>query len=71
VNHVARKLDRRPGGSGNFENFALANFALVGLGLGAGSATIAEATIYDRLLTTEERETLELALGDRYGISLD
>jgi hypothetical protein len=65
VNGVAQTLTRNYGGlgDGNFESFSNANYTLVGGGV---SAFIAEALIYDRALSTDERLGVEAALSARY-----
>ena len=67
VNGATQTLTRNGGGlgNGNIEDFANANFSLVG---GGAHAIIAEALIYDRALTVAERSTIETALQARYAI---
>ncbi|HVZ72960.1 MAG TPA: hypothetical protein VHJ20_11340 [Polyangia bacterium] len=62
-------------GSGNFEDFSAANFTTVGAvsgtpsaGAAGGTGVVAEAIIYNRALTLEERMSVEAALKARYGI---
>jgi hypothetical protein len=52
-------------GNGNLEDFSGANFTLVGQGAGI----VAEAMIYDRALTDDEKAKVESVLEARYGIS--
>jgi hypothetical protein len=68
VNGLVRPLTRTPGGlgNGNVENFSGANYTLVGGG--SSHALIAEALIYDRPLTTLERDAVATALMTRYAI---
>jgi hypothetical protein len=67
VDGATQTLTRTPGGlgSGKIEDFSAANFTLVGLG---ASAIMAEALVYDRVLSTDERAAVETALKARYGI---
>jgi hypothetical protein len=67
VSGVTQTLTRNNGGlgNGNTEDFSGANFTLVGAG---AHAIMAEALIYDRALSVEERTTVETALKARYAI---
>lgn len=67
INGGAQTLTRRPGGlgNGNFESFAGANWTYVGNNAGA---VVAELILYDRVLTSQERIALEVALEARYAI---
>lgn len=67
VNGVTQTLTRNAGGLGNgsIESFSGANFTLVGNG---ARALLAEAIVYERALTLEERGAVETALAARYAI---
>ncbi len=67
VNGAIQTLTRTSGGlgNGNIEDFAGANFTLVGSG---PSAFMAEALIYDRALSSDERASVETALKARYAV---
>jgi hypothetical protein len=67
VNGVSQTLTRTPGGLGNgqIEDFSGANFTLVGFGT---HAIMAEALVYDRALSVDERVAVETALAARYAI---
>jgi hypothetical protein len=68
INGVTQALTRNNGGlgNGNVESFASANFTLVGSGT---RAFVAEAILYARPLSVEERSAVEKALVTRYSIS--
>jgi len=67
VNGAPQMLSRDSGGlgNGNIEDFSGANFTLVAAG---AHAIMAEAIIYNRALSIEERGAVETALKTRYGI---
>jgi hypothetical protein len=67
INGATLTLTRTAGGlgNGNVEDFSPADFTLVGSGT---RAFVAEAIVYGRALTVEERGVVEIALKARYGI---
>ena len=72
VNSQTRTLTRNPGGlgDGTFEDFSGADFTFVGYGGSASaSAYVAEALIYDHVLSAQELEQVEQTLSSRYGIA--
>lgn len=69
IDRVTRTLTTKSTGSGNgtFYDFSSANFTMVGNAVG-GEAVLAEALVYDHVLSTADRDAVEASLSARYAI---